>query len=102
MNPLLDKDFLLKLDNSRLKEKYVRITALSQDELPLQVITGRSTGGSISVDGNSAVRRSCNLTMIAENVDLNNFYWGLSNKFKLEIGLKNNINEKYNNIIWFK
>jgi hypothetical protein len=29
-------------------------------------------------------------------------YWALNNQFKLEIGLTNNINANYPNIIWFK
>jgi hypothetical protein len=103
MNKQYDKEFLLALDQEHIKEKYARITALTKDELPLQAIEGRVTGGSLSVDGASAIRRTCNLTLVAEDVNLNNFYWGLSNKFKLEIGLKNNNKSKYNeDIIWFK
>ena len=40
--------------------------------------------------------------MIAQDVNINDFYWGLKNKFKLDIGIKNTINPKYPNIIWFK
>ena len=40
--------------------------------------------------------------MVAEEVNINEFYWGLKNKFKLEIGLKNNLNVIYPEIIWFK
>ena len=39
--------------------------------------------------------------MIAKELNINDFYWGLKNKFKLEIGLKNNINSHYPDIIWF-
>jgi hypothetical protein len=53
------------------------------------------------VDGKSAIRRSCSLNMVAEDVFINEFYWGLRNKFKLEIGLKNNVANKYDDIIWF-
>jgi hypothetical protein len=70
--------------------------------LPLESIEGRVTAGSINVDGASAVRRTCSLTMVATNVNINDFYWGLNTKFKLEIGLLNKINSKYPNIIWFK
>jgi hypothetical protein len=34
-------------------------------------------------------------------MNINDFYWGLTNKFKLEIGLKNTINSNYPDIIWF-
>ena len=39
--------------------------------------------------------------MIAKDVNINNFYWGLNNKFKLEIGVRNFINSEYPEIIWF-
>lgn len=101
LNPLLDKDFLKELDEFRHHDVYARITALSQGELPLEQIEGKVTGGSVNIDGSSAVRRTCNLSMIAQDVNINDFYWGLHNKFKLEIGLKNIINENYPDIIWF-
>jgi hypothetical protein len=40
--------------------------------------------------------------MVANDISLNEYYWGLKNKFKLEIGLKNLINLNYPDIIWFK
>ena len=98
---MLDKDFLKKLDESKCREVYARITALSLKELPLEHIEGKVTGGSINIDGTSAVRRTCNLSMIAQDVNINDFYWGLHNKFKLEIGLKNDIDLNYPDIIWF-
>ena len=100
-NPLLDKDFLLKLDQQRIKEKFIRIISLDFNENPLEQIEGRATGGSVNIAGTSTVRRSCSLTMVAENLDINNFYWGIKNKFKLEVGLTNEINPNYPNIIWF-
>ena len=100
-NPLLDKNFLKELDEHKSHEIYARITALSTKELPIEYIEGKVTGGSINIDGTSAVRRTCNLSMIAQDVNINEFYWGLHNKFKLEIGLKNNISSIYPDIIWF-
>ena len=100
-NPLMDKDFLLQLDRTKEKEVYARIIVLDFSERPLEQIEGRVTQGSINVDGTSAVRRTCSLSLIAEQLDINNFYWGLNNKFKLEVGLKNNISTLYPDIIWF-
>lgn len=97
-----DKNFLLALDKEKNKTIYVRITALTFDEKPLETIEGRATSGSINVDGSSALRRSCALSMVAQDYDFNAYYWGLKSKFKLEIGLKNTINNKYPDIIWFK
>lgn len=101
-NPLQDKDFLYNLNQDRHKEIYAKIISLSFDEKPLEQIEGRVTSGSINIDGTSTVRRTCNLTLIAKDVNITDFYWGVSNKFTLEIGLKNNINKEYPNIIWFK
>ena len=57
------------------------------------MIEGMATQGSINIDGSSAVRRSCSLTMIAKDININDYYWGLKNKFKLEIGLRNTIKD---------
>lgn len=101
-NPFQDKEFLYNLNQDRHKEIYAKIISLSFDEKPLEQIEGRVTSGSINIDGTSTVRRTCNLTLIAKDVNITDFYWGVSNKFTLEIGLKNNINKEYPNIIWFK
>ena len=99
---LYDKDFLLELDKSKNKIIYARITALTFDENPIQTIEGRVTQGSINIDGASAVRRTCSLTIVGQNFDYNNYYWGLNTKFKLEVGVQNFINPDYPDIIWFK
>ena len=101
-NPLLDKEFLYELDQARHKEIYAKIISLDKDENPVEEIEGRVTAGSINIDGNSAVRRTCSLSMVAKQININDFYWGLSSKFRLLIGLKNQINSKYPEIIWFK
>ena len=100
-NPLLDKNFLIKLDNVLVKEKWAKIIALDINENPTEEITGRITDGSINVDGKSAVRRTCSLTMVAQNVNLNDFYWGLNTKFKMYVGITNDVDKKYPDIIWF-
>lgn len=97
-----DKDFLLKLDKNKNRIVYARITALTFDERPIETIEGRITQGSINVDGDSAVRRTCSLTMVAQNFNYQNYYWGINTKFKLEVGLENHIDKKYPDIIWFK
>ena len=100
-NPLLDQEFLKELYMHRSREIFSKIIALTLDEDPVEEIQGQVTGGSISLDGTSSVRRTCNLTMVAKNLDINQFYWGLKNKFKLYIGLANTINKEYDDIIWF-
>ena len=100
---LFDKEFLKQLDYHREKETYIRITSLTNDEYPREQIEGRATGGSINIDGVSAIRRSCSLNMIAldEDVILTDNFWCYNNKFKLEVGLKNLVDNKYPDIIWF-
>ena len=100
-NSLYDKDFLLKLDKDRNKTIYARITALQFDESPIEYIEGRVTSGSINIDGNSAVRRTCQLSMICQTFDYNDYYWSLNTKFKLEIGVENHVDSNYPEIIWF-
>lgn len=99
---LRDKDFLTELCSQREREVFARVTALNLDDLPLEQIEGKVTNGSINIDGASAVRRTCSLSMVTESLDINEYYWGLKTKIKIEIGLKNNL-KKYQNhtIIWF-
>lgn len=101
---LQDKEFLKQLDYDREKETYIRIIALNNDEMPREEIIGQATGGSINVDGSSAVRRTCSLSLVALESDeiITDTYWCYNNKFKLEVGLKNNINKDYPDIIWFE
>ena len=101
MNPLLDKDFLKALDEHREKETYAKIIALTYQEDPIEEITGRVTGGSVSINGSSAIRRTCSLSMIAQDLDINDYYWGEKNKFKLFLGVKNKIDSRYPDMIWF-
>ena len=101
-NMLYNKEFLLKLDKCKNKTIYARITSLQFDETPLESIEGRVTGGSINIDGTSALRRTCSLTMIAQNFNYTDYYWGLKTKFKLEIGVQNTIDDSMPDIIWFK
>jgi hypothetical protein len=95
------ESFLKELDLISNKEIYARITALTFSELPTETIEGRVTGGSINIDGASAIRRSCSLTITAQNFIYNDYYWGIKSKFKLEIGVKNTINSAMPDIIWF-
>ena len=101
-NPLLDLEFLRKLDLMRNKATYAKIILLTWDENPVYEIQGKITEGSINIDEASAVRRTCSLTMVSPDVDITNTYWALKNKFKLEVGVENEIDSQYPEIIWFK
>ena len=95
-------EFLKKLYQQRDRTIYAKVIALNFQELPLQQIEGRVTAGSINIDGTSAVRRTCSLTLVAQNIDYRSYYWGLNTKFKLEIGITNTLDNRYPQIIWFK
>ena len=99
---LYPEEFLKALDNQRNKTIYARVIALTFDERPLESVEGRVTSGSINLDGASAIRRSCQLSMITPEVNLSNYYWSLNNKIKLSIGVANEIDNNYPDIIWFE
>lgn len=100
-NPLVDYDFLKRLDNEKQRETFAKIIALDWEENPLEEITGKVTQGSANVDGSSAVRRTCSVSLVAEELNIHDYYWGLNTKFKLFVGLRNNIDDRYDDIIWF-
>jgi hypothetical protein len=99
---MYDKEFLLNLDKNKNKTIYAKIIALNLQEQPIESIEGRVTQGSINLDGASAVRRTCSLTITAQEFDYSNYLWGLNTKFALEIGVLNTINDLHPEIIWFK
>ena len=98
---IYDREFLKQLDEHRNHTVYARVTALTFAEEPTERIEGRITTGSINIDGSSAIRRSCNLTLVANDINISDFYWGINTKIKLEIGLENEINPALDKIIWF-
>ena len=71
---LYDSDFLRELDEQREKTVYARIISLDLEESPLQQIEGQITSGSVNVDGNSAVRRTCSLSMVAKDINIDDVY----------------------------
>ena len=102
-NYLLDRDFLRRMDEYYQRKVYAKIISLDMDENPIAEITGNVQQGSINVNGASAVRRTCNLTLVTGSIAINELDWTLKTKIKVLIGLKNFIDpEKYDDIIWFK
>lgn len=63
---LLDQDFLKELDYENIQTTYLKIYILDNKENVISSVEGRTTGGSISVNGSSAVRRSGSFTMVAD------------------------------------
>lgn len=98
---MYSKNFLNKLFQEKVIEKFARITRLDINDYPLEEITGKITSGSVNLDSKSNVHRTCNLSMIILNSSDAISSWGLTSRFKLEIGIMNNIDSNYPNKIWF-
>lgn len=100
-NPLIDKEFLKALDEKQVKEVFAKVIALDFEDNPIEEVQGIITQGSINIEGSSAVRRSCSLSIAAKEMDIHEYYWGLKTKFQLFAGITNDINPEYPDIIWF-
>ena len=103
---LKDSVFLKKFDELKLKEQYVKLIVLTFDEMPIQEIQGKVTGGNLTLDGSSGMRRTGNLSMVADEYenDLTDTKHLLSINKKVEvlIGFVNTTDEytEYN-MLWF-
>ena len=104
---LNDMDFLIALDKLNIKTHYAKIILLSFDEKPIREIQGNITAGSLSVNGSSSVRRTINLTMLANenNSDIENIdnEISINKKVKVFVGYNNPLKSyaRYGDIIWF-
>ena len=64
---LNDLSFLKEFDLLKVKEQFVRINVLSfKDEKPVDQIEGDVVSGNITIDGNSAMRRTANLSIVVK------------------------------------
>ena len=103
---LKDSVFLKKFDELKLKEQYVKLIVLTFDEMPIQEIQGKVTGGNLTLDGSSGMRRTGNLSMVADEYenDLTDTKHLLSINKKVEvlIGFVNTTDEytEYD-MLWF-
>ena len=104
---LTDADFLKYVDSLHLKEQYAKITLLDWEENPIKDIQGIITGGNISLDGRSAIRRTINISVYIDNsdiigvTDIDNLF-SINKKMKLEIGYVNTTDRyKQYEMLWF-
>jgi hypothetical protein len=99
----LNRDFLRQMDNYTQREVYAKIVSLTWDEYAIEEITGNIVSGTINVDGSSTTRRTCSLSILADqNAQFTQVEWGLNTKFAVLIGLKNFIDDSLPDIIWFQ
>ena len=91
-----DKNRLDRLDRQKNIFYYARVVILDKDENPIQTVEGRvQPGSSISINGSSSVRRTCNITLIADEekndlTDMDNLL-SINKKIKIYTGVKQNI-----------
>lgn len=98
--------FLAKLDKFVNQKRYVRLTLLDWDENPIKEIQGEVTGGSISMDGSSSVRRTCTLSTSVSSggysVDDAEDDFAINKKVFVEVGIENHTTEYQDYpILWF-
>lgn len=100
------RNFLATIDNFLNQKQYVRITLLNWTEEPIKEIQGELSSGTISKDGSSSVRRTCQLSAAisrgeydVENADMD---FAINKKIFIEIGVKN-YSDQYLDypILWF-
>lgn len=98
--------FLAKLDKFVNQKRYVRLTLLDWDENPIKEVQGEITGGSISMDGSSSVRRTCSLSTSVSaggySVEDAEDDFAINKKIFVEVGIENHTHEypEYP-ILWF-
>lgn len=97
----LQDSFLKRLYSFPERETHCKLISLDFNENPISEISGLLTAGSVSVDGSSAVRRTCNITMVTNQININELHWSLHTKYAVMIGLTNSVNPAYEPVIWF-
>lgn len=104
---LTNTSFLRQVDNLRLKQQYVKINVLSfQSEKEIAEITGNLSGGNITIDGSSAMRRTATVSIVVidnkfTDTDVKKLLT-INKKIELLVGFKN-VTKEYTNypILWF-
>ena len=105
-----DATVLNNIARNKNQTQYVRIQMLNLQDLPIEngVIHGRVTGGNISLNSTSPVRRSGSLSLVADetNCDITSLenIIAINKRAQIEIGLKNDFGLSIpakDNKIWF-
>ena len=98
---LFNPTVLKYVDNLLVKTQFIRMTILNWQDKPIKTIEGRATAGSISINNNSAVRRTGSLTLVTEvkrelnNLEIMNMVSNtdtlisMNKRVSIEIGIQN-------------
>lgn len=103
---LSDKEFLKIVDHMQLKEQYIKLVLLDWQEREIDEVQGYVQNGSISVNGQSSVRRTLSLTVTLDDDTYNPLdieaKFSANKKIKVFKGFKNTT-KQYNkyDILWF-
>ena len=111
-NFLLDKSFLLKLNQHRVREYVCAILVLEfETEAPIARIEGKVASGQMNVAANSPTRKTGSLKLVFDKdtfdiTNVNNLI-AINKKISLSIGFVNpfyHMEEyrKYGDTLWFK
>lgn len=98
---LRDENFLKQMDTYPQRETVAKIITLDWNENPIREISGKISNGTLNVDGSSSCRRTCSLTLITTDKNVNEVDWQIKTKYYLTIGMRNFVNDKYPKWIWF-
>lgn len=107
-----NRSFLLKLNQHKVREYLAAIMVLDfETENPIARLEGKVVSGSMTVAANSAVRKTCSLTIVFDEdtkniTDINNLI-AIDKKISLSLGLKNPFYHlpqyaQYGEELWFK
>lgn len=107
-----DRSFLLRLNQHKVREYLAAIMVLDfETENPIARLEGKVVSGSMTVAANSAVRKTCSLTIVFDEdtkniTDINNLI-AIDKKISLSLGLKNPFYHlpqyaQYGEELWFK
>ena len=103
---LNDKAFLKQMDKSLINSFSIKIIALNWEEDPIEEIQGKVKTANFNLDGSSSMRRTANITLIADettkDIENVNQLISMNKKIKVEIGKTNTTNyyPQYP-IIWY-
>ena len=100
------RNFLSLIDDFVNQKQYIKITLLNWNEEPIKEIEGELISGTLSKDGSSSVRRTCQFTAVVDkgsyNIDDVKMDFSINKKIYIEFGVKNYTNQYINYpILWF-
>ena len=103
---LKDINFLKLFDQTKLKQQFVKLIVLNFKEMPIAEIQGKVISGNLNLDGSSGMRRTGNITLVADEYqnDLTDtkHLLSINKKIQLLIGFTNTT-KQYSDfpILWF-